>query len=118
MRRSVSLFFFFSSRRRHTRCGRDWSSDVCSSDLRFDFEGLRLGARRTYEVEANWKILGENYSECYHCAPIHPELNRITHYTSGAYTAYFMREPRAPNFNGGFMEFSKDYTSMVWSGYT
>src|SRR2546429_9732291 len=28
------LFFFFSSRRRHTRCSRDWSSDVCSSDLR------------------------------------------------------------------------------------
>src|SRR6266542_3837860 len=28
-------FFFFSSRRRHTRCYRDWSSDVCSSDLRF-----------------------------------------------------------------------------------
>src|SRR3989442_13729564 len=27
------LFLFFSSRRRHTRCGRDWSSDVCSSDL-------------------------------------------------------------------------------------
>src|SRR3989442_5043048 len=25
--------FFFSSRRRNTRCGRDWSSDVCSSDL-------------------------------------------------------------------------------------
>src|SRR2546429_6087752 len=30
--RSV-IFFFFSSRRRHTRCSRDWSSDVCSSDL-------------------------------------------------------------------------------------
>src|SRR5436305_5236297 len=28
------ICFFFSSRRRHTRCGRDWSSDVCSSDLR------------------------------------------------------------------------------------
>src|SRR5207245_8431272 len=27
------FFFFFSSRRRHTRCYRDWSSDVCSSDL-------------------------------------------------------------------------------------
>src|SRR5690554_7625251 len=27
--------FFFSSRRRHTRCGRDWSSDVCSSDLHY-----------------------------------------------------------------------------------
>src|SRR5205809_1850637 len=30
---SFSIFFFFSSRRRHTRCSRDWSSDVCSSDL-------------------------------------------------------------------------------------
>src|SRR5215813_2507923 len=29
----VLFLFFFSSRRRHTRCGRDWSSDVCSSDL-------------------------------------------------------------------------------------
>src|SRR5690554_8164540 len=29
----MSSGFFFSSRRRHTRCGRDWSSDVCSSDL-------------------------------------------------------------------------------------
>src|SRR2546422_6487523 len=27
------ILFFFSSRRRHTRCSRDWSSDVCSSDL-------------------------------------------------------------------------------------
>src|SRR6266436_6873792 len=30
---SIGFFFFFSSRRRHTRCSRDWSSDVCSSDL-------------------------------------------------------------------------------------
>src|SRR3712207_7417809 len=30
---SIVLFFFFSSRRRHTRYWRDWSSDVCSSDL-------------------------------------------------------------------------------------
>src|SRR5438309_10412011 len=35
---SVSLLFFFSSRRRHTRWNCDWSSDVCSSDL----VGLRL----------------------------------------------------------------------------
>src|SRR5256884_4119850 len=32
-RRHVIRGFFFSSRRRHTRCSRDWSSDVCSSDL-------------------------------------------------------------------------------------
>src|SRR2546429_4840750 len=30
---NIVTFFFFSSRRRHTRCSRDWSSDVCSSDL-------------------------------------------------------------------------------------
>src|SRR2546429_4972886 len=34
---SFVLCFFFSSRRRHTRCSRDWSSDVCSSDLDLDF---------------------------------------------------------------------------------
>src|SRR2546429_7122628 len=31
----LSRFVFFSSRRRHTRCSRDWSSDVCSSDLHY-----------------------------------------------------------------------------------
>src|SRR2546429_4208335 len=35
------LLFFFSSRRRHTRCSRDWSSDVCSSDLIEAGEPLR-----------------------------------------------------------------------------
>src|SRR5947199_9205606 len=35
------VFFFFSSRRRHTRCLSDWSSDVCSSDLH-GIEGLLL----------------------------------------------------------------------------
>src|SRR5947199_10459974 len=42
--------FFFSSRRRHTRCLSDWSSDVCSSDLILGFEVIaenaRVGVRR------------------------------------------------------------------------
>src|SRR5256884_7359918 len=41
----LNLFFFFSSRRRHTRCSRDWSSDVCSSDLVALVVGLVLGWR-------------------------------------------------------------------------
>src|SRR5690554_7950313 len=41
------FFFFFSSRRRHTRCGRDWSSDVCSSDLFLSTSG------GSYELEGN-----------------------------------------------------------------
>src|SRR5690606_39827904 len=44
----VVFFFFFSSRRRHTRFSRDWSSDVCSSDL-FEFRavGANPSAART-----------------------------------------------------------------------
>ncbi|HXH28445.1 MAG TPA: aromatic ring-hydroxylating dioxygenase subunit alpha, partial [Candidatus Polarisedimenticolia bacterium] len=45
--------------------------------------GLRRGRLARYTVASNWKILCENYSECYHCALIHPELNRISHYMSG-----------------------------------
>src|SRR4051794_41462430 len=40
-----SFFFFFSSRRRHTRWTGDWSSDVCSSDLRGRCRRRRFGAR-------------------------------------------------------------------------
>src|SRR5687768_18286669 len=40
----ISLFFFFSSRRRHTRCSRDWSSDVCSSDLPHSWQIVEIGA--------------------------------------------------------------------------
>src|SRR5699024_11753640 len=40
------FYFFFSSRRRHTRSKRDWSSDVCSSDLAFRHISLLPGSRR------------------------------------------------------------------------
>src|SRR5258707_10267822 len=40
----VSFCFFFSSRRRHTRYWRDWSSDVCSSDLRDPTPGMMWDA--------------------------------------------------------------------------
>src|SRR6266498_268407 len=41
-KRRYLFFFFFSSRRRHTRCGRDWSSDVCSCDLARIFDAGRI----------------------------------------------------------------------------
>src|SRR3989449_3050665 len=44
---SAGYNFFFSSRRRHTRCSRDWSSDVCSSDLSFWKAHLRSTALRS-----------------------------------------------------------------------
>jgi Rieske 2Fe-2S family protein len=44
---------------------------------------LKRGARIVYDVAANWKAIGENYSECLHCPGVHPELNRLSHYLSG-----------------------------------
>ena len=44
---------------------------------------LALGARHSYTVHANWKVLTENYHECYHCPLIHPELCQVTPPTSG-----------------------------------
>ena len=35
---------------------------------------LRVGHRLVYQVAANWKVILENYNECYHCGPVHPEL--------------------------------------------
>src|SRR2546429_8929603 len=58
------LFFFFSSRRRHTRCSRDWSSDVCSSDL-WDKVSIAFGYQDfvpgTNEAAALSKILLDAY---------------------------------------------------------
>ncbi len=85
---------------------------------RFSFESMRLASRKSYEVDANWKILVENYQECYHCDPVHPDLNRITPYFSGQVRDYFIDGGARAAFSGGHMEFAKDYTSMTSSGYT
>jgi Rieske 2Fe-2S family protein len=38
---------------------------------------LVRGRRFSYDVAANWKVVAENYNECYHCGPVHPELSRL-----------------------------------------
>ena len=44
---------------------------------RYPLAALKEGARIHYEVEANWKVIAENYNECYHCGGVHPELCQI-----------------------------------------
>jgi phenylpropionate dioxygenase-like ring-hydroxylating dioxygenase large terminal subunit len=44
---------------------------------RYPLAELRIARRIGYEVRANWKVVVENYNECYHCGPVHPELCRI-----------------------------------------
>src|SRR5207249_6480890 len=64
-RRGRCRYFFFSSRRRHTRSKRDWSSDVCSSDLPI---GLRL---RHYRPNGERQHIGAIMSGC-EDAELHP----------------------------------------------
>jgi Rieske 2Fe-2S family protein len=46
-------------------------------------ENLVVKARHSYDVAANWKLIVENYHECYHCPQIHPELCAVTPPNSG-----------------------------------
>jgi Rieske 2Fe-2S family protein len=43
----------------------------------YGLDGLVTGATLRYQVAANYKVLLENYNECYHCGPVHPELSRL-----------------------------------------
>jgi glycine betaine catabolism A len=58
---------------------------------RYNVGGLALGARISYDVAANWKLIVENFMECYHCATIHPELTSVLpEFTSGLAAQYYV----------------------------
>ncbi|MBI1877597.1 MAG: aromatic ring-hydroxylating dioxygenase subunit alpha [Chloroflexi bacterium] len=69
---------------------------------------LHSAHRIEYDVQANWKLLVENYSECYHCPLVHPVLAKLSHYQSGG------NEFVAGPLLGGFMELNHD--SMTLDG--
>ncbi|HLH47043.1 MAG TPA: aromatic ring-hydroxylating dioxygenase subunit alpha, partial [Acidimicrobiales bacterium] len=78
------------------------------------YEPERLVVRATHEytVGANWKILSENYQECYHCPAIHPELCRVSPHDSGRnYT-----HPAAGAWVGGWMEVGEGAATMSLDG--
>ena len=49
-------------------------SEAIERVKRYPLSDLRIARRFTYEVQANWKVVMENYNECYHCGAVHPEL--------------------------------------------
>ena len=67
-------------------------------------------ARIDYVVEANWKLIHENYQECYHCTEIHPELCRVSPPTSGA------NLDATGMWIGGWMELQEDAVTMSLTG--
>jgi glycine betaine catabolism A len=78
---------------------------------RYRLAELRRARAVEYTVEANWKVVAENYSECYHCPLVHPQLSRISDLTSG-----FAQSGRY--FNGGPMQLLEGFTTMSMSGTT
>nr|WP_308166935.1 aromatic ring-hydroxylating dioxygenase subunit alpha [Nocardia albiluteola] len=67
---------------------RDRLGDVESIE-RYGMADLSLGRRITYDVRANWKLIVENFMECYHCATIHPELTEVLPEFADGYAAQY-----------------------------
>jgi Rieske 2Fe-2S family protein len=78
----------------------------------YEPERLRPAGRHEYVVHANWKILNENYQECYHCPVIHPELCQVTPPDSGANYLH----PGAGAWVGGFMLLRPGVDTMSLDG--
>ncbi|GIH09910.1 (2Fe-2S)-binding protein [Rhizocola hellebori] len=76
----------------------------------YDPAALVPMARHCYEVAANWKILAENYHECYHCPLIHPELCAVSPPNSGNN----WHEPG--NWVGGSMDLREHAVTMSRDG--
>lgn len=77
---------------------------------RWDTTQLLVAHRIVYDVAANWKLIFQNYSECYHCPSLHPILNRLTPYRDSA------NDLTEGSFLGGPMMLSEGHASMTMSG--
>jgi Rieske 2Fe-2S family protein len=75
---------------------------------RYETPDLELGRRITYDVKANWKLIIENFMECYHCATIHPELTEVLPEFADGYAAQY--------FVGHGAEFAEDAQGFTVDG--
>lgn len=71
---------------------------------------LVTAGQRSYDVAANWKVLAENYEECYHCPAIHPELCRVSPPESGK------NFPVTGPWIGGMMDLRDGMATMSLDG--
>ncbi len=75
----------------------------------WNLPNLRSAKRVEYDVRANWKLIFENYSECYHCPGVHPALSKVSPYDSAE------NDLCEGPFLGGFMPIIKG-KSLTMSG--
>ena len=77
---------------------------------RFNLPNLKVGKTIEYDVHANWKLVVQNYSECYHCPLVHPTLTKRTPPLLGE------NDLSDGPFLGGYMILADDAKSMTMSG--
>ena len=87
---------------------------------RYGFGGLRIGKRIVADVHANWKFIAENFSECFHCPPVHPQLCRIVtaYRDAGAWGLHRDDRGRAapettPEYKAGAQTLTLDGTAKI-----
>jgi Rieske 2Fe-2S family protein len=76
----------------------------------YEAGSLVVADRHTYEVAANWKVIAENYHECYHCPLIHPELCAVTPPDSG------VNYDLPGSWVGGAMDLREGMATMSMTG--
>lgn len=86
-----------------------WFAPLAGKFSHWNLSILRSAKRVEYDVRANWKLIFENYSECYHCPGVHPTLSKISPYDS---TENDLTEG---SFLGGFMKINQG-KSLTMSG--
>jgi phenylpropionate dioxygenase-like ring-hydroxylating dioxygenase large terminal subunit len=89
----------------------EWFAPLAGKFSRWNLPTLRSAKRIEYDVRANWKLIFQNYSECYHCLGVHPELSKISAYDSAE------NDLIEGAFLGGFMRVASD-KSLTLSGET
>jgi Rieske 2Fe-2S family protein len=87
----------------------EWFAPLAGKFSRWNLPRLRSAKRIEYDVRANWKLMFENYSECYHCPGVHPMLSKVSPYDSAEND--LIEGP----FLGGFMKVNKG-KSLTMSG--
>ena len=80
----------------------------------YNLQDLRIGKRIVVDVKANWKLLVENFAECFHCPPVHPELCRVvTAYQDAGAWGLRKGVEQKPEFKPGAATLTLDGTSRL-----
>jgi len=87
----------------------EWFAPLAGKFSDWTLPRLRSARQVVYDVKANWKLMFENYAECYHCPGVHPMLSRVSPYDSAE------NDLAEGPFLGGFMKINRG-KSLTMSG--